>query len=587
MPLLQPQEMEKMKSKEYWQKRYMLIEGLNNTQGINIKADIDKAFRMAENGIQSEIEKWYSRIADNNGVSISKARRMLTNRELEEFKWDLADYIKHGEENNINGKWIKELENASGRWHINRLEALKLRVQQKAEEAFGNEVDSIDRFARDAYMRGYYRTAYEIQKGLGLGWNVGVLDDAAIDEIIKKPWCPDGKNFSSRIWTRKAQMVDELHRELLRTTLLGEHPTKAIDRMLKYVDNSFGNARHAAGRLAMTEAAYFGSKGQQDSFNMLGVEEYEIVATLDNSTSKICREMDGKHFPMSEYKAGVTAPPFHPYCRTCTCPYFDDKFTEKDIRSARNEEGEVYHVPAVMKYEEWKKKYVKAIASDKKTGIMESELGKFKEKVQDIQYVGKDYYKLLKNKFSHASDEAKTVFNKFIPSGSVAEYDYNNVAYYDKKTQKIHMSYKADMKNKGATYFHEHGHMVDDLAGGISKSEEFRTLIEKDANQYRINYGKQKRLGTYDKIDKAISLELNNMHRHSAVSDIFQGITRGNINGVAGHLYGYWDNEDNITAEAFAHMFEAEFDKTRYAELDKYFPNAHQWFKERLKEMAK
>lgn len=337
----------------------MLIEGLNNTQGINVKADIDKAFRMAENGIQSEIEKWYSRIADNNGVSISKARQMLTNRELEEFKWDLADYIKYGEENNINGKWIKELENASGRWHINRLEALKLRVQQKAEEAFGNEVDSIDNFARDAYMRGYYRTAYEIQKGLGLGWNVGVLDDAAIDEIIKKPWCPDGKNFSSRIWTRKSQMVDELHRELLRTTLLGEHPTKAIDRMLKYVDNSFGNAKHAAGRLAMTEAAYFGSKGQQDSFNMLGVEEYEIVATLDNSTSKICREMDGKHFPMSEYKAGVTAPPFHPYCRTCTCPYFDDEFTEKDIRSARNEEGEVYHVPADMKYEEWKKKYVK------------------------------------------------------------------------------------------------------------------------------------------------------------------------------------------------------------------------------------
>lgn len=28
-------------------------------------------------------------------------------------------------------------------------------------------------------------------------------------------------------------------------------------------------------------------------------------------------------------------------------------------------------------------------------------------------------------------------------------------------------------------------------------------------------------------------------------------------------------------------------DKTRYAELDKHFPNAHQWFKERLKEMAK
>ena len=363
--------METMKSREYWQERHMLIENLNNAQGINVKADIDKAFRMAENGIQAEIERWYSRIADNNGVSISKARQLLTNKELEEFKWDLADYIKYGEENNLNGKWIKELENASGRWHINRLEALKLRVQQKAEEAFGNEIDFIDKFARDAYLRGYYRTAYEIQKGLGIAWNVGVIDNAAVNEIIKKPWCPDGKNFSSRIWNRKTQMVDELHREILRTTLLGEHPTKAIDRMLKYVDGSIGNARNAAGRLAMTEAAYFGSKGQQDSFNMLGMEEYEIVATLDNSTSAICQEMDGQHFPMSEFKPGVTAPPFHPYCRTCTCPYFNDEFTEKDIRAARNEEGKVYYVPADMKYEEWKKKYVKDLKRDKKDDKVE------------------------------------------------------------------------------------------------------------------------------------------------------------------------------------------------------------------------
>lgn len=34
------------------------------------------------------------------------------------------------------------------------------------------------------------------------------------------------------------------------------------------------------GRLAMTEAAYFGSKGQQDSFNMLGVEK-EICKRLE------------------------------------------------------------------------------------------------------------------------------------------------------------------------------------------------------------------------------------------------------------------------------------------------------------------
>jgi len=222
-----------------------------------------------------------------------------------------------------------------------------------------------------------------------------------------------------------------------------------------------------------------------------------------------------------------------------------------------------------------------------KIDIVESELGKFKAKVQDIQYVEKDYYKLLKDKFSHASDDAKTVFNKFIPLDSVEKYDYINSAYYDRNAKKIHMNYKADMTNKGTTYFHEHGHMIDDLAGGVSKDIEFKKLLAHDMTNYRINYGKEKAIKTYDKVDKAISIELNNMHKHSAVSDIFEGITKGNIVGVAGHPEGYWDNEDNITAEAFAHMFEAEFDKTRYAELDKYFPTAHKWFKEKLKEMVK
>lgn len=34
----------------------------------------------------------------------------------------------------------------------------------------------------------------------------------------------------------------------------------------------------------------------------------------------------------------------------------------------------------------------------------------------------------------------------------------------------------------------------------------------------------------------------------------------------------------NITSEAFAHMFEAQFDKTRYDEMKKYFPESLGYF---------
>ena len=69
------------------------------------------------------------------------------------------------------------------------------------------------------------------------------------------------------------------------------------------------------------------------------------------------REMDGKHFPMKDYKIGVTVPPFHPNCRGCTCPYFNDEFTTGE-RVARGADGKKYYVPENMTYEEWKKNFV-------------------------------------------------------------------------------------------------------------------------------------------------------------------------------------------------------------------------------------
>ena len=98
------------------------------------------------------------------------------------------------------------------------------------------------------------------------------------------------------------------------------------------------------------------SVAQKDAFNELDVEEYEIVATLDSHTSEICQELDGQHFPMKDYQAGVTAPPFHVWCRSCTVPYFDDDFSSGE-RAARDADGNTYYVPDNMTYKEWKKEY--------------------------------------------------------------------------------------------------------------------------------------------------------------------------------------------------------------------------------------
>ena len=114
----------------------------------------------------------------------------------------------------------------------------------------------------------------------------------------------------------------------------------------------------------MTEQAYFHSVAQQEAIKELDVEEFEVVATLDNITSEICQEMDGKHFPMKDYEPGVTAPPFHPWCRSVTVPYFDDDWGRSGERAARGEDGKTYYVPSDMTYPEWQKSFVDGDASN-------------------------------------------------------------------------------------------------------------------------------------------------------------------------------------------------------------------------------
>ncbi len=345
-----------MRNKKYWKERFRQLEASQYQSSRKMVEEIQQQMSRAEAEITRKINAWYGRLAANNGISMAEAKKLLNRKELEEFRWDVNDYIKYGKENTINGQWMKQLETASARVHISRLEQLKLQVQQEAERLYGNYLDGVDRHIKTLYEEGFYKTAYEIQKGIGVGWNLTGVDSNRLDRIIRKPWAADGKNFSERIWSSKQQLIENVHTSLTQMCILGQAPDKAIASL----SHAMHTSRNQAGRLIMTESAFFGSESRKDCFKDLGVEQYEIVATLDLVTSEICREMDGKVFPMSEYESGSTAPPFHVWCRTTTVPAFGDEFDHIGERAARDPEtGKTYYVPVDMKYQEWKEKYVK------------------------------------------------------------------------------------------------------------------------------------------------------------------------------------------------------------------------------------
>lgn len=349
-----------MQHKDYWAERFDRLTEAQINKGAEYYRNLEDQYRKAIQSVEKDIAKWYTRYATENGISLTEAKRLLNGRELEEFRMDVKEYIQKGETLKYSNQWAKQLDAASTKFHVSRLEALKVQMQQQAETIYAHERDGIDDLARKVYADGYYKTAYEIQKGIGIGFDMMQLDTNKIDKLIAKPWAADGKNFSERIWNNRAQLVSELENRLTQSIIRGQSPQKVI----KELAERFNVSKSKAGRLVMTESAFFASAAQRDAFNDLDVERYEVLATLDSRTSETCRRMDGQVIPMSEYKPGVTAPPFHVYCRSTTVPYFDDEFAINEQRAARDKDGKYYTVPANMKYEEWKKTFVDGGSKD-------------------------------------------------------------------------------------------------------------------------------------------------------------------------------------------------------------------------------
>lgn len=341
-----------MNNADYWRGRFSILEDSAHREAQQTIQAMEEMYLDAQRSVQKEIESWYARFADNNQVSLTDARKWLTAGQLEEFHWTVEQYIKIGEQAGLDAAWLKKLENASARFHISRLESVQMGIQQQLELLYGNQVDSLDALLKKVVGNGYTHTAFEVQKGVGLGWDITALNQKKLETLLSKPWTTDGRTFRDRCWLNKNDLVGSVSKSLTQGLLRGDSPAKITTAIQK----QFGVHRYKAGRLVNTETTYFNAVATKECYKDLDVEMVEIIETLDSHTCSICGGLDGTVIPISQYEPGVTVPPFHPNCRGTTAPAIDPKYAGE--RAARNADGDVYYVPANMKYADWVQTFV-------------------------------------------------------------------------------------------------------------------------------------------------------------------------------------------------------------------------------------
>ncbi|MEZ3517019.1 MAG: minor capsid protein, partial [Lachnospiraceae bacterium] len=343
------------------------------------------------------------------------------------------------------------------------------------------------------------------------------------------------------IWGNKEKLISEVHREITQDIILGRDPQKAIDNISKKMNTSKVNA----GRLIMTEEAYFSSAAQKDCFQDLGVEQYEIVATLDSHTSDICQNLDGQVFPMKDFEPGVTAPPFHVYCRSTTVPYFEEDFGQVEKRAARGEDGKTYYVSADMTYKEWKKSFVDS--GDKNNIIQIPQIPDEK-----IRSANEEFSKVIYN------SEPTPISNKMILYNEATQYELNEKldAPFGYNPELDVIQYNPSVQNyefydMNFVQAHELSHRIDTLDYYSWENEKFVQAIENTREKV---YNNRKLIAEWFS-------EGGKYEDEMALSDIFSALSDGKLNEVlyGGHELEYWlEDRTHASKEIFANITSIE-----------------------------
>ncbi len=340
-------------SLEYWKKRYEEEMERVMHQADGPKKDLRKYADTVIRRLEKDINDWYQWYANENGMSLADAKKQLDARELKAFNMDLEEYRAIAERDELSEEHKKMLKQASARQQLDRVQELYINTVQELESWAKYQDSTISDLLSNVYESSNYRTAWMTQSMKGQYDMYAQVDHRTIQRIIDSPWTPDGKNFSARIWDNRKQLATSLQNDFIQALIAGDGTATMSEAIAKRMNTSYNNAN----RLVETELARVHSQAFMDCMAELDVDAVEILATLDNKTSPICRRMDGKIVQRKDAKPGITIPPFHCHCRSTTVPYIPAVYGSE--RAARDPKtGKTVFVDGELDYGEWKKWYI-------------------------------------------------------------------------------------------------------------------------------------------------------------------------------------------------------------------------------------
>lgn len=282
----------------------------------NIDAEIQQIYERMVPEIQKEIESFYQRYADKEGISLAEAKKRVSKFDVKAFEARAAKLVKDRDFSDEANELMR-LYNATMR--INRLELLKADIGLHMIDGFDDlEKLTGERLTEEAVKE------FERQAGI-LGNGVKDASERA-KSLVGQSFM--NATFSERIWSNQEALRNKLSTILTKGLIGG----KSYQSLAAEIRKDFNVSAREAMRLVRTEMVRVQTQAQIDSYKANGWEEFEFLA-YGTASCEICNALNKKHFKIADFQPAENAPPMHPNCRCRTAPYEDEEEYQKWLDS--------------------------------------------------------------------------------------------------------------------------------------------------------------------------------------------------------------------------------------------------------------
>ncbi len=243
----------RQRTNAYWAKRAneRLVESEKTSE--KYRREIRKVYTQAQRDTLEQLKKIYADYwTKDGGFDKQKLRLMTSSKDMNAFVAKLKKA----------GLYDKIPENYLGR--INRLEFLNAQMWYESHLA-GMKQDGILTSAnRQVYEDSYYRSIYDVSKGIGSTPSFTMLDKQTVNQILDTEF--DGKNYSERIWGNSDILANQLKDKLAVAIATGQ----SIQKTARDFRERFNVQNYYAERLVRTETNYFHNSAELESYDSMG-----------------------------------------------------------------------------------------------------------------------------------------------------------------------------------------------------------------------------------------------------------------------------------------------------------------------------